>query len=561
MRPIAIDAIDVVATRMLALTRVVLAFAAFLAVWVDPPPYSALFGVVYGVIALQCIYSLTVMALAARHRWRVPSRALHWIDLAFYISVLCLTGGTSSIFFPLVLFAVLTGSFSHGFQEGIRLTAVSLAAFGLIGAVISFEGVIPEVDRLLMRLAYLTVLGYLFAYWGGQEKRLKKQLALLHDINKGWDPRMGSDQLIGTNLNRLRDAFRAASCVLVLRRTGADGPVIYSAMAESPWRSAIPVEMPPSIAEALLQEDEKRPVGYDAAPPVWRSLSQEPHAFDLRGGMRQAENAEHLGRIANTLETDGFLSAPYAQRDGVTGRLYVTGCARLSRADLQFLAQASAAIATIVENISLTEALVARASEHEREKISRDLHDTTIQPYIALKIAIEAAQRQADPADPLATRLAEIVDMTALTIQDLRAYSANLKGRSTSRAAALEAGIRGQAERLRKFYGIEVDLQVNVPEGVPEHMAAGVFQIASEGLSNILRHTDSRNAGLRVCPDGDDLLIEITNRRELGAEPPEFRPRSIDERAQLFGGRAHVDHSTESLTRVIVRLPFVYSTT
>ena len=41
----------------------------------------------------------------------------------------------------------------------------------------------------------------------------------------------------------------------------------------------------------------------------------------------------------------------------------------------------------------LIEELIAGAAESERLAMSRDLHDTTIQPYIGLKLALEGLYR------------------------------------------------------------------------------------------------------------------------------------------------------------------------
>jgi len=64
----------------------------------------------------------------------------------------------------------------------------------------------------------------------------------------------------------------------------------------------------------------------------------------------------------------------------------------------------------------------------ERQKISRDIHDSAVQPYIGLKLALEALARKVPPDHPLYKDIARLVDMTSMEIAGLRRYVKGLKG-------------------------------------------------------------------------------------------------------------------------------------
>ncbi len=64
---------------------------------------------------------------------RCSRRAAHWVDVLFATSMVALTQGNSSIFFFLLLFAVLVASFSRGTTEGFYVTCVSVMLFQLAG--------------------------------------------------------------------------------------------------------------------------------------------------------------------------------------------------------------------------------------------------------------------------------------------------------------------------------------------------------------------------------------------------------------------------------------------
>jgi signal transduction histidine kinase len=229
---------------------------------------------------------------------------------------------------------------------------------------------------------------------------------------------------------------------------------------------------------------------------------------------------------------------------------------RFNQSDIEFLAQASAAMATVVENMNLIDGLLSRASDDERRKISRDLHDTTIQPYIGLKLALEALQREAGADHRLGQRLSELTEMTAMTIRDLRGYAASLREAASMPGESLVEAIRRQAERLEQFYGVHVDIRAEISPRLDGRMAAEAFQIVSEGLSNILRHTTAKTARASIRCDESNLLLEIANEAPDGeGGAAGFTPRSINERTQALGGRMFVERGADGYTVVHVTIP------
>jgi signal transduction histidine kinase len=226
------------------------------------------------------------------------------------------------------------------------------------------------------------------------------------------------------------------------------------------------------------------------------------------------------------------------------------------RSDIDFLAQASGALAGIVENMYLMEELITKASEHERLKISRDLHDTTIQPYVGLKLALDALQREGGSGNPLAPRIAELVEMAGMTIHDLRNYAATLKEKTSMPGDFLVAAVNKQAERMQRFYGIDVEVRCDISAQLSGRIAAEAFQIIFEGLSNVLRHTAGKRAFVHVRCEDSDLLLKIGNEAAAGGPAAaEFTPRSINERTRALGGKLSIDRRADGYTVVQVSIP------
>lgn len=552
------DRVETVDARLLALTRCVLAFSALAIIWIDPAEPQRLVELTYASLALYCLYSAALATMAYRRDWAAPERAFHWADIVFYAYLVALTEGTSSIFFFFFFFAILIASFGWGFREGFAVTIVSLALFTAVGLTFAPAGEAFELNRTLIRAVYLFVFGYLFAYWGGYEGLLKRRLRLLQEINNLWNPRFGVDHAVSSNLDRLLDFYDAGSCVLVLKRpTTPATHFMYTAARPKPVQSSGSREITDSAAATLMTLPETVGAFYHDPEASWRNRYYGHSALEIDTRARTGGFSAHCAALANLLDTQAFITVPYAQRDGTGGRLFLTSRrGGFTHSDIDFLAQVSAALSTVVENMYLMEELISRAAEHERLAISRDLHDTTIQPYIGLKLALDALQREAGAGSPVAQRIAELIEMTGATIRDLRGYAETLKERTAMPGEFLVAAVKKQSERLGRFYGIDVVVKSDISSQLKGRLAAEAFQIISEGLSNILRHSAAKKAFVSIFCENSSLLLKIGNERQGSAQDAgSFTPRSIHERTKALGGTTFVEQAPDGYTVVHVTIP------
>ncbi|HEX5613211.1 MAG TPA: hypothetical protein VFX67_11190, partial [Burkholderiales bacterium] len=145
------ERVETVDVRMLVLVRCVLAFSAFVIIWLDPAEPARAVELTYLSLALYCVYSLALAYTAWKSEWAPPDRALHWIDILFYAYLVSLTEGTSSIFFYFFFYAVLVAAFGWGFREAIAVTVASFVLFTIVGLAFSPTGEQFELNRTLIR--------------------------------------------------------------------------------------------------------------------------------------------------------------------------------------------------------------------------------------------------------------------------------------------------------------------------------------------------------------------------------------------------------------------------
>lgn len=520
--------------------RCLLALSALIIVYIDPVEPRRLVAVTYASLGAYCLYSISLGVAAFRGTPFVPPRLQHWVDIALYAALVALTEGTNSIFFHFFFFSILVASFSFGFREGLAATVASVALFAGVGLAAAPSGAAFELNRALIRPVYLFLLGYMMAYWGGKEIAHRRKLGLLKDVSRLANPRLGIDHAIAQNLVRLIAFFGADSALLV--RVQGEPPiyVMHRVDASQSQVDQAPTPIGDEPARALL--------GLPDGLPLWWSSRQSANHGAL---------AEQCKQLADLLETHSFVAVTYRQQEVTPGRLYLSSTKRrFSEADAEFLAQAVDQMTAGVDNLVLLDELMRNAAQLERAQISRDIHDTTVQPYMGLKLALEALHRKAPADSAFRNDVKELVDMCALAVADLRSYAARIRSsRGSEPAAHLVASLREHARRYRTFYGIDVTLRSEPALTLTDRVAGEAFQIVSEALSNVYRHTKAKRAFVELRRHGDSISIEVGNEYDPAAARASFMPRSITERAASLGGKANVRLANQGHDVVHVTIP------
>lgn len=544
--------IESVDERLVNVTRLILALSALIIIYIDPSEPDRLVNITYTTLALYTVYSALVYLIRRRYEASPRNIPLYWVDVAWYVLLISLSSGTNSLFFFFFFFAILVASFRSGYKPGLEVTIVSATLFVTIGYFTTPTPIEP--NRFILRAVYLASIGYLMAYWGGSETTHKRRLALLKDVSRASNPRFGVDQTLDSILRKLRAFYDADTCLLI-----NTGPVPNAHTLRRVDRrhseSAHQVESVGAEASHLLAWQPEWAVTWNnSSTKQWFKTSCS--IYNFLTGERVKDVDEDYAWIADLLDADSFITVPIYQRDTFTGRLYLTSKHKSFKYDdVDFLRQVIDHVMPMIDNIRLVDRLASQASEYERQRISRDIHDSAIQPYIGLKLGVDALRRTVSNDDPVATGLAELVERTDSVIKDLRTYVGGLQdGGSRERVNVLTSSIERQAKQLGEFYGINVDVQI-ADMDMNGRLAAELFQIVREGLSNIRRHTPATKARISIASINGDVVLDIENESSIAEIPNIFTPRSITERAIALGGRVTVDVNNAGRTIVSVAIP------
>ena len=171
-----------------------------------------------------------------------------------------------------------------------------------------------------------------------------------------------------------------------------------------------------------------------------------------------------------------------------------------------------------------------RVQDEERRRIARELHDSTGQKLVALKMDLEelAKQSKADIQKPLS----EAVKLADEASSELRTLAQLLHPPLLDEAGLVSAA-QWIVEGFSTRSGIKVDLEISPQwSRLPQNVEMALFRIIQESLNNIRKHADAKNARIELKDDTDKVSLQIS---DDGKGMPEEVLASASEEKAPFG--------------------------
>jgi signal transduction histidine kinase len=202
----------------------------------------------------------------------------------------------------------------------------------------------------------------------------------------------------------------------------------------------------------------------------------------------------------------------------------------------------------------------ARGVADERERLSREIHDTLAQGFASIVMLAQAAAPLLgrDP-DKAGRQLALIEEVARENLAEARALvvasaPAGLDG------ATLPDAVRRLAERFGQETGIDVQADIAPVARLDRDREVVVLRAVQEALTNVRRHAGARRVAVRLVEDGDGALVQVDD--DGAGFPPERRAAGyglagMQARVREVGGELHVASRPGGGTCVSVRLPVV----
>lgn len=532
--------------RTISELRLVIAMAAALSVALESSLPILQQGIAYALALAYALTSLFTLWVVKHRPGRVRASVSYWLDAGWLILLLVAVGPESNLF-VLLLFPVMLASFQSGFIQGMAVTLLCVIAYSAISAWSPVPG--NMLSAAFGSIVALAVLGYMSARWGDTVVRFKRRLGLLSEISAA-DAQLGETGVLLKLLDKLRQFAGASRVVAMVPEAGDDG---HSTLYDIGATDSKVDRVPNGIVREFLDLPPALIAGYNRHSPS-RLLRPRFSLYDTgQAGMVRRGDIP-LGQLADLLATRHYQCFPLpVGQGGDTGRVCLCYDRRFRvPVAYAFLHQVAVQIALRLDNLRLVDRLTATAATGERRRISRDLHDSTVQPYVGLRMGLEALKRKTGTDNPLRDDISDLIAMADASIAQLRGYIVSLRGQAGHAGSHVLPALHAQVEQFEAHSGIRINLDTQGDQALSEHQLDEFHHIVSEGLSNIRRHGRCEHATVRLDCTPDSLVLEFINPAVSEVGP--FHPRSLSERARELGGRMEVIRSVES-TRVRVTLP------
>ncbi|MFL5869805.1 MAG: GAF domain-containing protein [Solirubrobacterales bacterium] len=230
-----------------------------------------------------------------------------------------------------------------------------------------------------------------------------------------------------------------------------------------------------------------------------------------------------------------------------------------------FSITAAAAIAATKALESERLRLTIEASERERERWARELHDETLQELGALKVLQESALR-IDTVETMRTALMQAGAQVERVIDEIQGLITQLRPASLGELGT-EAALEALAERFAARFEIQIEADIDLayeqgrePNRHTPELESTIYRIVQEALNNVAKHSRASQVRLLV-EERDDAVTVTVDDDGVGFEPGSGRTGfgliGMRERVALVGGELAVEPRLEGGTRVRATLPVV----
>ncbi|MEN6408542.1 MAG: histidine kinase, partial [Anaerolineaceae bacterium] len=209
---------------------------------------------------------------------------------------------------------------------------------------------------------------------------------------------------------------------------------------------------------------------------------------------------------------------------------------------------------------------ILNTQEEERKRLSRELHDETVQEIVGLAQRIDLSRNEMI-RDPSAARrrLDEVYNLAQKTLVDVRRMSHDLKP-SVLEDLGLSAAVQVCCDELTdSLPATDVRCHITGEEyRLSPEVELTVYRIAQEAMTNIRKHARSAsrvNIYLEYSPHAVLLTVEDNGPgfdcADLGALVIQghLGLEGMQERAQLFGGKLYIQTQCGEGTRVMLTMP------
>lgn len=249
------------------------------------------------------------------------------------------------------------------------------------------------------------------------------------------------------------------------------------------------------------------------------------------------------GKVIGFLSIDSHLPAAYDQTEAALAQTFANQAAVVIE-NARLFEQVN----TGRERLRLLTKKVVDVQEQERQRVSRELHDEIGQTLTAVKLSMQALQRQENSIQ-MAPRLADTIKIVEQALEQVRRLSLDLRPTLLD-DLGLVSTLRWYVDRQAKWGGFEAKFIAKPLEmRLPWELETTCFRIVQEALTNAMRHATPQNvriellldeAALKLTIQDDGVGFDVASAFQRAASGYSMGLLGMQERVSLMGGELSI---------------------
>ncbi|MEA2245711.1 MAG: hypothetical protein QOH46_240, partial [Solirubrobacteraceae bacterium] len=309
----------------------------------------------------------------------------------------------------------------------------------------------------------------------------------------------------------------------------------------------------------------------------WSTGDAPGLAVGTRFALEGASIAAMVHEASRPVRVDSFVDAhgPIAQEARSLGIRSSVGCpivvdgrvwgviAASSKSTTPFppdtesqIAEFTQLVATAIANtearteVAASRARLVAATDEERRRVVRDLHDGAQQRLVHTVITLKLAQSAMENEEAeLPSLLAETLDSAEHAMAELRELAHGILP-----AVLTQGGLRAGVEALASRMPLPVDNAVSVGR-LPAVVEATAYFVVAEALTNVAKHARAGRAGVAARIEDGTFQVRVRDDGVGGARPGGSGLLGLADRLAVLDGQLRVESPADGGTLVAADIP------
>lgn len=206
-----------------------------------------------------------------------------------------------------------------------------------------------------------------------------------------------------------------------------------------------------------------------------------------------------------------------------------------------------------VREVAQSRARLVDAYEAERRRIERDLHDHAQHRLTSLALQLGMAKLDVPADSPAAAAVERAHEQAKELMVVLRDIV-----RGIHPQVLTDLGLLGAVRELAAHLSLPVTVTADPPElgQLPERVESAAYLVASEALTNVVKHSRATSAEVSLARTGNLLVVQVRDNGSGGADPARGTGLTgLADRVAAAGGRLLLSSPAGGPTVVRAELP------